>query len=801
MLEFISDLFFEAGQMAQARDVQTSSGLVNLVIFVCVEFKYSQEYVVIVHSCKWSDVPKGTFYTDETNIISHVYEPGLRYAGRYIRDTGSFSSNVYYQMGAELLEFLLRDDDNHMTLICSMNIRPEDINALYDSSNEISPEDARNYLTLELNKHIESGEKLSSPVKMLVSLIASKKLSLVINLRAQIISSTDHSHSKSGIFEIPSTGEVLYFTGTVNETFPALEPELEKGNAESYQVYVKESIHSEYDLYISPTYDRLKKSAEAEGATEIAKGTISVPMKFLNRSDFPTMKEGDWDAESHKKEAAARSKKAFDKFQDLIDERLISGRPKDRSPGPPLSPPVPTITAKEMTGNREHQSEALKNWAANGRRGILKHATGSGKTITAIAAIEEHLAKSGENFSILVVPYEALQDQWNGELEKFGIRSINLGGDSNPKLAELVLKQINTGAFNENCVLNFVQNTFTQEAMVSAIVNGGEPLLERCLLVFDECHHVGRPSYRRFSQVGIHFPSVMGLSATPFSPIDQDEEIRDNWWEEQETSKFQLKALARNEQVRGLLGEVVDTFTLKQAIDMEYLTPYEYQIYDAEMTKQEQKDYDDYRSKIGKMMHLEENFAIHMSRAIVKSISGKIGILEDIVRENYKEGQYWLIYCSNDEFMSSAKEVLRKLDLEWWEYTSHNKESRNLHMDLFERDGGLMLAVKCLDEGVDIPKITHGIILSSSTVEREFVQRRGRMLRAAPGKSKAVIYDAVTIPNISASSKSVESIMKHEISRMGHFAEDADNPEELEIKLRFLNETFDIRTKYARRRE
>ena len=72
----------------------------------------------------WGSVKLGTFYTDETNIISHVYQPGLLHAGRYIRDTGSFSSNVYHQMGKELLEFLLRDDENHMTLICSMNIKP-----------------------------------------------------------------------------------------------------------------------------------------------------------------------------------------------------------------------------------------------------------------------------------------------------------------------------------------------------------------------------------------------------------------------------------------------------------------------------------------------------------------------------------------------------------------------------------------------------------------------------------------------------------------------------------------------------
>ena len=214
---------------------------------------------------------------------------------------------------------------------------------------------------------------------------------------------------------------------------------------------------------------------------------------------------------------------------------------------------------------------------------------------------------------------------------------------------------------------------------------------------------------------------------------------------------------------------------------MGYLTRYDYQIFDAQMTEQEQEDYDEFRSEIGRLMHLENNYAIHQARMRVKSISGKIRILEDIVRDNYKEGQHWLIYCAKDEFMTSAKEVLRRLDLDWWEYTSHNKKDRDLHMALFERNGGLMLAVNASDEGVDIPKITHGIILSSSTVEREFVQRRGRMLRSAPGKSKAVIYDAVTLPNTSASVKSIDSIVNHEISRINHFTDDATNQYEIGI--------------------
>ena len=108
-------------------------------------------------SAKWSDVPVGSFYSDQTNLVSHLYEPGFRHAGKYIRDTGSFSSNVYYLMGAELLKFLLRDDDNHMTLICSMNIRPQDIDAIFGDS--LSLEEGRKYLISELNRHIESGNE------------------------------------------------------------------------------------------------------------------------------------------------------------------------------------------------------------------------------------------------------------------------------------------------------------------------------------------------------------------------------------------------------------------------------------------------------------------------------------------------------------------------------------------------------------------------------------------------------------------------------------------------------------------
>ena len=101
-----------------------------------------------------------------------------------------------------------------------------------------------------------------------------------------------------------------------------------------------------------------------------------------------------------------------------------------------------------MINGRPHQKEALEAWENKNCRGILQHATGSGKTITAIAAIEKHLQNTG-NFVILVVPYQTLQKQWGEILNyQFGIRSFNIGGTNNSYSQETILRQLSGECFN-----------------------------------------------------------------------------------------------------------------------------------------------------------------------------------------------------------------------------------------------------------------------------------------------------------------------------------------------------------------
>jgi superfamily II DNA or RNA helicase len=113
-------------------------------------------------------------------------------------------------------------------------------------------------------------------------------------------------------------------------------------------------------------------------------------------------------------------------------------------------------------------------------------------------------------------------------------------------------------------------------------------------------------------------------------------------------------------------------------------------------------------------------------------------------------------------------------------------------MDDFESGSvDVLLAMKCLDEGVDIPSAKRGIILASSTNPREFIQRRGRLLRRAPGKVNSDIYDVLVLPSAGARGDSHElTMLKRELARVEEFAQDAMN--EIDIRKSIMEKSWMI---------
>jgi len=150
-------------------------------------------------------------------------------------------------------------------------------------------------------------------------------------------------------------------------------------------------------------------------------------------------------------------------------------------------------------------------------------------------------------------------------------------------------------------------------------------------------------------------------------------------------------------------------------------------------------------------------------------------VAANVVAANYRDGQHWLLYCDDQSQVRALLEVLRHRGIDALEYHSAMEGDRSATLDRYRRLGGVLVAIRCLDEGVDIPSITHAVILASSRNPREFIQRRGRVLRLSAGKFSAVIHDLLVVPPEDDEEGSLDGLLRAEIARAREFAGDALN--------------------------
>ena len=162
---------------------------------------------------------------------------------------------------------------------------------------------------------------------------------------------------------------------------------------------------------------------------------------------------------------------------------------------------------------------------------------------------------------------------------------------------------------------------------------------------------------------------------------------------------------------------------------------------------------------------------------IVKQAVNKVGLALNVIQRYYKSGQKWIVYCDNQTQLGDVLSLLLQHGYDAYEYHSEMTGDRDETLNYFEHYGGVLVSIRCLDEGVDIPSTTHALILASSKNPREFIQRRGRILRKYPGKHFAQLYDAIVMPEKSFSEDDVgNSIVMAELSRAIQFGEWAENP-------------------------
>jgi superfamily II DNA or RNA helicase len=409
-----------------------------------------------------------------------------------------------------------------------------------------------------------------------------------------------------------------------------------------------------------------------------------------------------------------------------------------------------------------YQKDAIEAWKKNQYRGLLEMATGTGKTITSLAASIELCKREKQIALVITVPYQHLVDQWYEQAKLFGYRPILAYKNKNIWLMDLnhQVMEYNSGYRNFVCVIT-THTTFASPEFQKSIAL----LKEHTLLIADEAHHLGAQKSRW--SYPEHIPNRLALSATP-----------DRWFDDEGT-----KAL------RAFFGETVFSFPLEKAIGVS-LTPYYYYPHLVSLDEEELDQYQLLSSKIARLAHSEDTRAqqtldiLLIKRAkLLNNAKNKLACLAGLVDEQEPIDQT-LFYCSPEQIEDVLYLLGREKGILIHRFTAeeNTKERRQLLTDF--ADGKLqgLVAMKCLDEGVDVPSTKTAYILASSSNPREFIQRRGRILRKAPDKEFSVVHDLIAVPpityGIARSSPTFETerhIVRKELQRFKEFADLAQN--------------------------
>ena len=414
---------------------------------------------------------------------------------------------------------------------------------------------------------------------------------------------------------------------------------------------------------------------------------------------------------------------------------------------------------------RDYQYDAMCSWLEHDMHGIFEMATGTGKTRTAISCIETMLEKTTDGPMLVVIacPYKHLVEQWIKELKKAEIRSRPAYGTAaswRTKL-ETRIRQLNGGNL-KHLVIATTHNTASMDKFINMI----RSCTVNSFLVVDEVHKIG--AERRSECLQNIYKYRLGLSATP-----------DRYHDDEGTQNMMK-----------YFGGVVYKFGLDKAIQNGYLTQYLLFPHIVFMTNEELDKY----HRFNKILAIEytkkptdcekiTQLLIHRSR-VIKGAKNKLIEFRNILRDDELDSKHCLVYCADNTQLEDAASILYERGIIFHRFTAEeNPDMREVLLSEFASgDKDVLLAIKCLDEGVDIPSTKTAIILASSHNPIEFIQRRGRILRPHADKEMAVIHDLIVLPRyIPEESTPImtfeKTIIKNELERLKEFSSSSINPE------------------------
>lgn len=697
------------------------------------------------------------------NVANEFLIPTLREAVSYDRAVGFFSSSILASIAYGIEGLAL--NGGKIRLVCSPYLSDEDKEAIKQGY-----ADRDETLIRALNKQLTEPKNYTEQEQL--NLLANLISDGILDIRIAFIEDSSQVgmyHEKLGIIK-DKDGNTIAFSGSMNESNTALTVNYEA-----------------IDVFCSWKGDEGRTTVKENAFASIWNNTEPNIIVI----DYPEIKE----EIIHQYRRSSVDYKIKPSYYEQLARLTLPG-------------------AKVPEGFKFHkyQDEAIDKWMENDSCGIFDMATGTGKTYTGLGAVARLNQKlKGHLAVVIVAPYQHLVEQWVEDIEKFSMNPIIGYSSSSQKdwrarLEKAIRNQkLKVKGFEFFCFI--CTNATYSSDFVQECIN---KIKGDSLIVVDEAHNFGAENLSRL--LNPKFKYRLALSATL----------------ERHNDETGTKSLF------DYFGGKCIEYGLERAIQEHKLTRYKYYPVFVNLSSDELKEYCSLTKQIrqcikkgkdGKSLMSERGKRLALRRArLVSAAKSKLDALREAIYP-YKNDNNILVYCGaaslknfdNDLYEVEDDEVRQidavtdllgnQLGMKVSQYTSkENIEERKILKNEFAKGASLqaLVAIKCLDEGVNIPCIRTAFILASTTNPKEYIQRRGRVLRLYDGKDFAYIYDFITLPEslgslVSSTEEELKmgiGLIKNELSRAFEFAKLADNFVEANMKLDEIREIYQIMQNY-----
>ena len=667
---------------------------------------------------------KPVYYPSECNIEAELFSPILKESTSFDCMTGYFSSGSLEELAEPIMTYLKNPEAGTLRFVMGPDISSDDYDAFLSAL-----ENDKNLLPLIFGEFDLSEESLrTNCIKAMAYLIANDRLEIKFALKQ----GGGIFHVKGWCFKTNYGGVAVH--GSANST--------------------KGGLLKNFETLI------LTRSWTNDENLEIYK---SFETKFIElwNDEYPGISCFDL---SHKSlvyikqiaKSLAKEKHVDEgDYQDLIKSLEVGKKRK-----------LPGLTVPDWLeyhkGDFAHQGESIRAWKNNDFNGILTIATGGGKTLTSLVGAAL-LSRSEPLFITIALPTKILMNQWAEDVRKFDLEPFNSLGLS----ARAIRKAIKAGLrslrlMQANCYVLLISH----DRLKSDIFDGITMESVSNLLIADEMHNLGSIGFQNSNPK--FFKYKLGLSATPVRKFDED------------GTNFLLN----------YFGGVLFDFPLEKAIGL-CLVPFKYFAHTVMLTAEEEETCGELTHKIKKLSYAADYDSSHSSkkhldylrlkrRRLIETASKKITTLDGIIPLDKAEVPKTIIFCTDKDptQIDEVHKILSKRSINYHQITQMETQSPKLLRKVIEGftsgSMGVLTSKKVLDEGFDVPSVATAFMLSSSTVEKTWIQRLGRILRKSheTGKTHAELHDFIVLPALKTDGfdPDMRSVVMSEYLRLKFFS-------------------------------